>query len=327
MDKEQYTKFSDAQIGSTINRPVLVSAIVENTARNGNTFVKVSLKDGFSEVTAMMFDTSAESLASLGIRQNTIADAELSVSEYQGSKSFKIVQIRPTADSTLTVNDFTKLPPVDLDVMYNEICSLIESSANDYDGNYTPLSDLALKILTKYKDSYMTSSAAISMHHNLRGGLLYHSYRMVKAADALCGVYTNLDRELLLCGTALHDIGKVWEYKTTISGDAEFTASGVLFGHLYMGASLIKGFTADGNYNKEKVQLLIHMILSHHGTQEWGAVSCPAIPEAFALHYIDNLDAKTYMCEEHYEELEPGEFTEKKPFGLDNRIYKPNFDK
>ena len=173
----------------------------------------------------------------------------------------------------------------------------------------------------------MTSSAAISIHHNLRGGLLYHSYRMVKAADALCGVYTNLDRELLLCGTALHDIGKVWEYKTSISGDAEFTASGVLFGHLYMGASLIKGFTADGNYNKEKVQLLIHMILSHHGTQEWGAVSCPAIPEAFALHYIDNLDAKMYMCEEHYEELEPGEITEKKPFGLDNRIYKPNFDK
>lgn len=213
MDKEQYIKFSDAQIGSTINRPVLVSAIAENTARNGNIFVKVSLKDGFSEVTAMMFDASQESLASLGIRQNTIADAELSVSEYQGSKSFKIVQIRPTADSTLTVNNFTKLPPVDLDLMYSEICSMIESSANDYDGNYTPLSDLALKILTKYKDSYMTSSAAISMHHNLRGGLLYHSYRMVKAADALCGVYTNLDRELLLCGTALHDIGKVWEYK------------------------------------------------------------------------------------------------------------------
>lgn len=128
------TFYPYAQIGSTINRPVLVSAIAENTARNGNTFVRVSLKDGFSEVTAMMFDASAESLASLGIRQNTIADAELSVSEYQGSKSFKIVQIRPTADSTLTVNDFTKLPPVDLDLMYNEICSLIESTANDYDG-------------------------------------------------------------------------------------------------------------------------------------------------------------------------------------------------
>ena len=139
----------------------------------------------------------------------------------------------------------------------------------------------------------MTSSAAISMHHDLRGGLLYHSYRMVKAADALCGVYTDLDRELLLCGTALHDIGKVWEYKTSISGDAAFTASGVLFGHLYMGAALIKGFTADGNYNKEKVQLLIHMILSHHGTQEWGAVSCPAIPEAFALHYIDDLQERS----------------------------------
>ena len=121
MDKEQYMKFSDAQIGSTINRPVLVSVIAENTARNGNTFVKVSLKDGFSEVTAMMFDASEESLASLGIRQNTIADAELSVSEYQGSKSFKIVQIRPTADSTLLVIEPAKGEYKDVFSKYGDI--------------------------------------------------------------------------------------------------------------------------------------------------------------------------------------------------------------
>ena len=83
--------------------------------------MRVSLKDGFSKVTAMMFDASEESLASLGIRQNTIADAELSVSEYQGSKSFKIVQIRPAADSTLLVIEPAKGEYKDVFSKYGDI--------------------------------------------------------------------------------------------------------------------------------------------------------------------------------------------------------------
>ena len=161
------------------------------------------------------------------------------------------------------------------------------------------------------------------MHHNMLGGLLYHSYRMVKSADALCGVYDILDRELMICGAALHDIGKLWEYNTSVTGEAEFTPSGILFGHIYLGASLIKRYTEGGNYDMEKVQRLVHMILSHHGTREFGAVVCPATAEAFALHYIDNIDAKLYMCEDFYAQLEEGTITDKKPFGLDNRIYRP----
>ena len=185
----------------------------------------------------------------------------------------------------------------------------------------------ALKILEDNKEHYMSSSAAISIHHNIKGGLLYHSYRMVKAADALCKVYSILDRELLICGAALHDIGKIWEFNTSAAGSAETAKPGVLFGHLYMGAALIKDYTKGMDYSKEKVQMLIHLILSHHGTQEFGAVACPATPEAFALHNIDELDARIYMCEDHFEKLAPGEFTEKKPFGIDNRLYKANYRK
>ena len=324
-----YPKLTDAEIGSNLSRPLLLSAIEENTDRNGKAFVKVTLKDGFSDVTALMFATSAADLEARLIVPNTVVDADLAVSEYQGNKSYKVSNLAPAADKLLSISDFVKLPPVDLDVMYDEIISMLEAVADNYENAHTPLSDLAIRILTKYKDSYMTSSAAISMHHNLRGGLLYHSYRMVKAADALCGVYTSLDRELLLCGAALHDIGKIWEYSTSEAGDAAFTSSGVLFGHLYMGASLIKGFSHvkdTAPYHSEKVQLLIHLILAHHGTQEWGTVACPAIPEAMALHYIDNLDAKMYMFEEQYETLDAGELSDKKPFGLDNRVYRPKYN-
>ena len=318
-----YPKLTEVEIGSTLSRPLLVSAIDENTDRNGNTFVKVTLKDGFSDVTAIMFSTSAADLEARLIRRNTVVDAVLTVAEYQGSKSFKVAKLSPATDKSLTVKDFVKLPPVDLDVMYNEIISMLTAVSGKEDA---PISDLAIRILEAHKEQFMTSSAAISMHHNHLGGLLYHSYRMVKAADAICNIYTSLDRELLLCGAALHDIGKIWEYDTSESGDASFTASGVLFGYLYMGATLVKDLSAGQNYPNERVQMLIHMLLSHHGTQEWGAVACPAIPEALALHYLDNLDAKMDMFEEQYQSMEPGELSEKRLVGLDTRVYRMRTD-
>ena len=321
-----YVKLADAPINSTLSRPVLVTTIAENVARNGKTYLKLTLKDGFTEQYANMFDANAAMLASNGITEGTIVDVELQISEYQGAKSFRICSIQPTQDFTLAVCDFTKAPPISPDVMYAEICQMLESSAQDFYGRHTPLASLALEILNDNKTAFMTSSAAVSMHHNMCGGLIYHTYRMMKAADSLSHIYTILDRELLLCGTALHDIGKVWEYNTAATGDAEVTVSGTLMGHLYMGASLIKNYTTGKNYNKEKVQMLIHLILSHHGEQEFGAVVPPATPEAYILHYIDNLDAKVYMCEDAYANLDAGCHTEKRPFGLNNRIYKPKYE-
>ncbi len=92
-----------------------------------------------------------------------------------------------------------------------------------------------------------------------------------------------------------------------------------------MGASLIKQFTAGHNYDPEKVQMLIHLILSHHGQREWGAVTLPAIPEAVMLHNIDDIDAKMYMCESNYQHMDGGEMTEKRVFGLDTNLYKPQY--
>lgn len=322
---KNYTGFADTAIGSVISRPALCSVIAENISKTGKPFVKVSLKDGVTEITAMMFDMTAAALAEQGVVAESVVDVKVSVGEYQGAKNYKLTEIKPCTDPEITVSDFVKLPPVDLGLMYDGICDAIRRCSGGHGGKFDPLADIALRILDDNKKDYMTSSAAVSMHHNLRGGLLYHSYRMVKAAEALCGVYTVLDKELMVCGAALHDIGKIWEYSTTEAGDAAFTAQGVLFGHLYIGASYIRTISRDFNCDPERVRMLIHMILSHHGTQEWGAVACPATAEAFALHYIDNIDAKIYVCEDAYELLKAGELTEKKPFGLDNRIYRPDY--
>ena len=144
-----YPKLTEVEIGSTLSRPLLVSAIDENTDRNGNTFVKVTLKDGFSDVTAIMFSTSAADLEARLIRRNTVVDAVLTVAEYQGSKSFKVAKLSPATDKSLTVKDFVKLPPVDLDVMYNEIISMLTAVSGKEDA---PISDLAIRILEAHKE-------------------------------------------------------------------------------------------------------------------------------------------------------------------------------
>ncbi len=321
--KNSYTKFSEAAVGTSIERPVVVST-VKDAEGKGGTYVKLTLMDGSSVIQANMWKTSTAELEQKGITEGCIADVLIDVQEFNG-KSYIVKKIAPTKESDVTIDDFIKTPPIPSSVMFDEMIALLESASNDYNGKYEPLSKLAISILTseKIEDRFKTSSAAISMHHNMKSGLIYHSYRMMKLADVICTVYPDLDRELLLCSAALHDIGKVWEYATNLYGEAEFTSAGVLFGHLYLGASLIKQYSAKSNYNPEKVMLLTHMILSHHGTQEYGAVKTPAFAEAYVLHYIDNIDAKIGTCENYYETLMPGETTEKTPFGLTNRIYKP----
>ena len=322
---KEYKKLADAQIGDNFTRPLLIDSIKTEIASNGNPFLKIAVTDGETMQGIVLFDTTIETLAAQGIKADILADIDLMVESYRGNKSFKIVSMKPTDDPDADIKDYIKLPPVDIDLMYNEIIEKIKGAVQTFDGKYEPLADLTVSILKKYEEGYKRSSAAISMHHNLRGGLLYHSYRMVLAAEALCSVYTSLDKELLICGAAIHDIGKLWEYNTSEAGNAEFTPSGVLFGHLYMGASLIKQFTAGHNYDPEKVQMLIHLILSHHGQREWGAVTLPAIPEAIMLHNIDDIDAKMYMCESNYEHMDGGEMTEKRVFGLDTNLYKPQY--
>ena len=318
--EDTYTKFSKQELDSDLVRPVLITSISEAQARNGKPFLNINMLDGESEIQAKMFDMTAAALKNNGINDGMVVKATLHKKLFNGAPSYTAEKIEKD-NCGMAVEDLVKKPPVDIEEMYSKVCELLESTKTE--GEFTPLANLALEIIGENEARFKTSSASVFMHHNLRGGLLYHTYRMMLAADALCAVYSCLDRELLLCGTALHDIGKIWEYKTSVVGSAEYTKHGVLFGHLYMGASLIKEHSQNGDYNKEKIMMLTHMILSHHGLAEWGAVRGPAFAEAYVLHYIDNIDAKVYACEDQTVSVKEGDISEKTPHGMYNNLYRP----
>ncbi len=229
----------------------------------------------------------------------------------------------------MTVDDFIPKPDVDLDKLWLQLICNVQSchTPSERDKHFEPISSFTIRVLDGHKRQFMTAAAGKSIHHNKKGGLLMHTAAMVQEAMYVGINYPELDRELLVCGAALHDIGKIREMKTSKLGKIEYTAEGRLLGHSLIGVMMLEGFTYDWPeqyplYDVDRVLLLQHMIASHHGILEYGAIVEPAIPEAAVLHALDMLDSRIYIFNEAYKEMESGDLSNK-IYALGNTIFKP----
>ena len=335
-------KFSTMDLG-TYETDVVVSAINQTSTSNNKPMLKISLFDGEESITALIFDSTKKDLTSTGIEEGGTAVISLEVTDYKGNRSYKITNINPVKLPEDELKQLVKLPPEDPAKLVNDILSLIKQSsgrsydltANDVPSDDYSLTALAVRLINSNIKAFTKSSAAKTMHHNIYGGLAYHTYRMLKAAYAVCEVYPLLNRELLVCGTALHDIGKLVEMKTSDTGIAAYTDMGNLFGHPLLGIEMIdhevwrQNQAAGGkSYSAEQVAMLKHMLASHHGQPEWGAIRVPVTPEAMMLHELDMIDSRMYMYEENFSSMDPG--TSSDPiFGIAGEgkavIYKNSF--
>jgi len=142
--------------------------------------------------------------------------------------------------------------------------------------------------------AFFTTPAARAMHHAWIGGLAQHSIDVCRMALAVSNVSPGLDRDLLIVGALLHDIGKTAEYE--VAGDFRYTLDGKLVGHIVRGVTLVQRWIEGIPGFPERLSLdLLHIILSHHGQLELGSPKLPATPEALVIHYCDDLDAKLDM--------------------------------
>ncbi len=200
------------------------------------------------------------------------------------------------------------------------------------------LHDLCEHFLTTLGDRFRRTAAARKNHHARRGGLVEHVAQMMRSAAALCPVYPELNRDLILTGVLFHDCGKLWENSYPEDGFAQIhSIHGEMLGHIPLGIELVNKLwndlldTADAEEWKtlkpstEMTRLhLLHLIGSHHGQYEFGSPVLPRTPEAFALHYIDNLDAKMEMVREAYSqatEIVPGIYD--RVFPLPTNLVRP----
>src|SRR5947208_6562599 len=150
----------------------------------------------------------------------------------------------------------------------------------------------------EFMEGFCRAPAGVRNHHAYLGGLLEHVVTLLDAADRLAAVYPELDRDLLLAGVFLHDIGKVREL--SFGKSFAYTDEGQLIGHLVIGVEMLSEKAArvpdltGEPFPKELLLRLKHLIVSHHGTYEFGSAKLPMTPEAIALHYLDNFDAKVH---------------------------------
>jgi 3'-5' exoribonuclease len=145
---------------------------------------------------------------------------------------------------------------------------------------------------------FSNAPAARNMHHAYIGGLLEHTLSMATVANFLVGHYPFVNRDLLLAGTLLHDMGKVIEYDTSKS--FTFSEDGRLVGHITRAVVLVEKAAAElGDIPEDNLRHLVHLIAAHHGTQEWGSPVVPKTLEAILLHQIDLLDSRVQGFFDH----------------------------
>ncbi|MEI8038744.1 MAG: HD domain-containing protein [Verrucomicrobiota bacterium] len=197
---------------------------------------------------------------------------------------------------------------------------------------------LCQQFFSQMGERFRRTAAAKRNHHARRGGLVEHVSQMMRAAAALCPVYPELNRDLLLTGVLLHDCGKLWENSYPEHGFTQIlSAHGEMLGHIPLGIELVNSLWrkllespeaaawAELKPAAEETRLhLLHLIGSHHGEYEFGSPVLPRTPEAFALHYLDNLDAKLEMLRDAYaqsQELAPGIF--ERVFPLPTNLIRP----
>lgn len=215
---------------------------------------------------------------------------------------------------------------------YAVITALCESLADPR------LHALCQRFLAQMGDRFRRTAAAKRNHHARRGGLVEHVAQMMRSAAALCPVYPELNRDLLLAGVLFHDCGKLWENTYPEHGFAQIlSVHGEMLGHIPLGIELVNKLWrdllespesagwADLKPATEDTRLhLLHLIGSHHGEHAFGSPVLPRTPEAFALHYIDNLDAKLEMIRDAYnqsQEIAPG--IHERVFPLPTNLVRP----
>lgn len=181
------------------------------------------------------------------------------------------------------------------------------------------LKQIVSAIMLKNRQKLESYPAAYRLHHAIVGGLMLHTASIVEMAEKICLIYPNVNRELLISGAVLHDVAKTFEMDTGKTGLCSgYTVGGELIGHLVKGAMYIEQAAAELGIDDEKVMLLEHMVLSHHGEPEYGSPVRPKFLEAEILSALDSLDATIYEINNATSKVEPGEFTDRQ-WALDNR--------
>jgi len=253
--------------------------------KSGEPYLSMMLADRTGELDAKMWDNAAEALDAF--ERDDFVRVKGLYQIFQNRPQLTVHKIAAVADSEVDFADYFPASARDRDEMFAELRAWIESIANPH---------LRALLETIFADqeialAYRTAPAAKSVHHAWLGGLIEHVLSLCHLAKFTAAHYKDIDVDLLLAGVILHDIGKIREL--SYARGFSYSTEGQLLGHIVIGMQMIhEKLRQVPDFPAPLRDLLIHMILSHHGEMEFGSPKVPMFAEAMLLHHLDNLDSK-----------------------------------
>jgi len=264
----------------------LVLTKQQRTTKSNKAYLSLVLGDKTGQLEGRVWEPSDPRIAK-DFERGDIVKARGSASRFDDRLQMKVDQLRVALPSEVDKADLLPSTTYDIADLWRQLLGFVDRFTNP---------DLKLLLTTMLADpaiaqAYREAPAAKQLHHAWLGGLLEHVISLCTLADRVAPHYPLLDRDLLMTGVVLHDIGKVRELSWEIG--FEYTVEGSLLGHIQIGTALAER-TMDSlpNFPPRLKTLVLHMILSHHGKLEFGSPKLPMIPEALALSFLDDLDAK-----------------------------------
>lgn len=303
----------DYKDGMRIKDQFLVANVSKGTNVSGVPYLSIELRDASGTINGKKWELTAEDETIFVIGNVVMLEAE--TLKYKDALQLKIHAASLVNIDEIDVSKFVKAPPIPQEELIKRFHDYVSSIQNE------DCQKLLQYFINKYRDKIYSFPAGVSVHHEYMSGLLVHMTTMAKVADSLVAIYDNVDRDMLITGVLLHDIGKTVEFE----GPAvyHYSLEGKLLGHISIMVAEIKEAAHQLNITSEVPLLLAHMVLSHHNEPEYGSPVPPLTKEAFLLTMIDNLDSKMMVIDKALETVEPGEFTAK-VFPLNSRmLYKP----
>ena len=281
--------------------PLLIKSCEKLVANNSSPYWNMTLQDVTGSINAKKW--SIEGFDEELLIPGQVVEFSGTIIKYKNAPQFKVDSVAPVDPSTINYSDFYLACPESEEDIQKDVKGMLNEIEDE------DLRTLVREVLNDNQKRYLTYPAAISIHHAYRGGIVYHSLSIAKCALALCERYPQLNKSYLIAGALLHDIGKIREMDGVLA--SSYTLEGNLLGHISIGAEIVMKKGEEIGTPSDKLTILTHMILSHHGEPEYGSAVVPQTQEALILHYLDDIDAKLNILDNAMKNVEVREFSSK----------------
>jgi 3'-5' exoribonuclease len=310
---------ADLKPETAVHTTFLVHIKERKTANNGSAYMDLAFRDSSGVISAKLWDCDR---FKLDFEAGDVVQVDGTVEEYRGASQIRVRKISRCAPEEFDLRDYLPRSARDPEEMY---AGLMERLRRASEG---PIRLLLLAVMEdpEIAAKYKLAPAATSFHHAFLGGLLEHVCSLVELGDMACDHYPWLDRDLVLAGLVLHDLGKIEELNFTRG--FTYTTRGQLLGHITIGLEILsvkmRGMPDFPGSLRDKIE---HMVLSHHGKMEFGSPKEPMFPEALLVHYLDDMDSKLESVRAQLvaDKDRPGDFTARNR-ALSRELLKPAAD-